>query len=287
MDIERYRTFVIAAEGTSFAKAADKLFLSAPTVTKHISALESEMGIKLFERTPHGIHLTEAGKRCLPLARQMVSCYDSLNSMNANRVLEIYSIPCLEKLDVPDFLKRFSMIRPEISVTIVERHGTEIIEALLTHRCELAFIGNTYIDMDTLDYIEIFNERIRVAVSEKHPLADRETISLSELKNESFIMMSQESGMAGFFEKCCLSCGFKPKVRAVCSREDSQLSYVSSNMGIALFTFGRKHDWNCEGVRFIPLSEEFRSGCVLGKVKGAVLSPAANAFWNYMVNTIE
>ena len=121
MDIEKYRTFVTAAESNSFASAAEKLFLTTPTVTKHIYALEREMGVSLFERTAQGVRLTEEGEKRIALARQIVACYDALNNMNAGRVLELYSIPCLEKIGVPGYLSGFAMARPEISVALTKR----------------------------------------------------------------------------------------------------------------------------------------------------------------------
>lgn len=282
MDIERYRTFVVAAECTSFAKAADRLFLSAPTVTKHISALEHEMGIKLFERTTQGIRLSAEGEKRLPLARQLVSCYDGLNIMNTDQNLEIYTIPCIEKVGLPEFISGFLLKRPEITISISECHGTEIMDALLACRCELAFMGSVYADNNNLEYMEIFHERVCIAVSENHPLAYRESVSLAELQEEPFIMISQKSGLPVYYEKCCRKYGFKPRVKIVCSREESQLGYVTNDMGIAFFTFGRKSDWKKERVRFIPIEEELYGGCVLAKLKGASLSAPAEAFWKYI-----
>jgi len=207
MDIEKYRTFITAAECTSFASAAEKLFLTTPTVTKHIYALERETGVGLFERTPQGVRLTEEGEKRIELARQIVSCYDALNNMNAGKTLELFSIPCLEIIGVPGYLHSFAMVRPEINVSLTERHGTALIEDLLNRRCEIAFIGNVYARMDELESMEIFNEKVCLAVSSAHPLAKREKISLSELKSESFIMMLQETGMPAFYEMCCLACG--------------------------------------------------------------------------------
>lgn len=177
MDIEKYRTFITAAECTSFASAAEKLFLTTPTVTKHIYALEREMGVSLFERTPQGVRLTEEGEKRIELARQIVSCYDALNNMNAGKTLELFSIPCLEKIGVPGYLHGFAMARPEINVSLTERHGTALIEDLLNRRCEIAFIGNVYARMDELESIEIFNEKVCLAVSSAHPLAKRENFS--------------------------------------------------------------------------------------------------------------
>ncbi len=184
MDIEKYRTFVTAAECTSFARAAEKLFLTTPTVAKHIAALERDMGTKLFERCPQGIRLTEEGQQRLALAQQIVSCYDSLNHMNVGRTLEIYSVPCLEKIGVPSYLSGFALARPEISVELTECHGTDIFDALVNRKCELAFLSSIFADQNILESISIFNDRLSIAVGENHPLAKREWITLGELRNE-------------------------------------------------------------------------------------------------------
>lgn len=287
MDIEKYRTFITAADCASFASAAEKLFLTTPTVTKHISALEREMGVSLFERSAQGVRLSGEGEKRVELARQIVACYDALNNMNAGKSLEIYSIPCLEKIGVPGMLRGFAMARPEISVKLTERHGSAIVDDLLNKRCEMAFLGNVYVQTAGMDVIEIFNERLCIAMSAEHPLAERDRISLTELKCESFIMMLPETGMPAYYEKCCLSCGFKPVVRAFCSREDSLLSYVASGMGVAFFTFGNIPRREVPGVRFVELEEDFFSGCILAKLGGTRLSASASAFWKYVSNTVK
>ena len=287
MDIEKYRTFITAADCSSFASAAEKLFLTTPTVTKHISALEREMGVSLFERTAQGVRLTGEGEKRVGLAKQIVACYDALNNMNAGRALELYSIPCLEKIGVPGYLRGFAKARPEISISLTERHGTALVDDLKNRRCEIAFIGNAYACGEELESIELFNEKLRIALSTEHPLAGRECISLGELRDESFIMMLPETGMPAFYEKCCLSCGFKPRVQAFCSREDSILSYVSSGMGAAFYTYGHIPRREVAGVRFVELEEEFFSGCILAKLKGARLSSPAAAFWKYVSNTVK
>lgn len=287
MDIEKYRTFITAADCTSFASAAEKLFLTTPTVTKHISALEREMGVSLFERTAQGVRLTGEGKKRVDLAKQIVSCYDALNSMNAGRALELYSVPCLEKIGVPAYLRGFAVSRPEISISLTERHGAALAEDLVNHRCELAFIGSAYAPIEQLDSIRLFNDRICVALSAEHPLAKRRRIRLSELRDESFIMTLPETGMPSYYEKCCLSCGFEPKVLAFCSREDSILSYVASGMGASFFTYGQAPRREMAGVRIVELEEAFFSGCLLARPKGARPSAPAAAFWKYISNTVK
>lgn len=93
--------------------------------------------------------------------------------------------------------------------------------------------------------------------------------------------------MPAFYEMCCLACGFKPAVKAFCSREDSMLSYVASGMGLAFFTFGKMPKREIEGVSFIELEEDFFSGCLLAKLKGTRLSSSAAAFWKYVSNTVR
>jgi len=287
MDIEKYRTFITAADCSSFASAAEKLFLTTPTVTKHISAIEREMGVSLFERRAQGVRLSSEGEKRVELARQIVAAYDALNKMNAGKTLEVFSIPCLEKIGVPGILRGFAMARPEIGVQLTERHGCALMDDLLNRRCEIAFLGNVYARTDGLDSVEIFNEKVCLAMSSEHPLASNGRVSLKELCSENFIMMLPETGMPAYYEKCCLSCGFKPKVSAFCSREDSLLSYVASGMGVAFFTFGKMPRREIPGVTFVEIEEDFFSGCILAKPTGAKLSPSASAFWKYVSSTAK
>ena len=286
MDIEKYRTFITAAHCDSFAQAAEKLYLSTPTVTKHIKALEQEMGVALFERTPQGVLLTNPGRERVELARQMVESYDALQRMNT-RQLKLYSIPCLEKIGVPGLLSGFNALHPEISVSLVERHGQVLTEDLLAGRCELAFLGTPYARMEEMDSIPLFSTRLCAALPENHPLAGCKSVSLAQLKDDGFIFMPMESGLYKYYESCCLSAGFTPNVKAVCSREDSILSYVSSGIGVAFYSFGGGKKHTARGIKFIKLKEDYPTGCILAKVKGRRLSGEASAFWKYMQAAVQ
>ena len=287
MDIEKYRTFVQAARCRSFLEAANALYLPTPTVTKHISALEREMGVSLFERLPHGARLTEEGRRRLPLAEAMLEAYDELCAMNADKQLRIDSIPCQQRVGLPELLAGFEAAHPEITVTITERHGLRLVQELLDSQCELGFCGTRYIDEQMLEYIELFQTQICAILPLEHPLAGQESLSLSQLKDSPFVLLSQESGMYLFYTDCCLRCGFRPDVRATFSREDSLLSYVKNGMGVSLLDRKAIRFYDLDGVRAVPLREDFHSGCALVRKRQRRLSPPAEAFWNYVNEAVK
>ena len=73
MDLRRLEIFVKVAELGSFSRAAEALFLTQPTVSEHVRALEDELGVQLFERTPRGVRLLPAGATLLPRARAILA----------------------------------------------------------------------------------------------------------------------------------------------------------------------------------------------------------------------
>lgn len=249
MSVERYRTFLAAARCPTFFEAAEELYITPATVSKHIAALERELGVVLFERRPHGVALTAAGERKLPLVRQLVEAYDALNA-------------------------------PEVRLNILERRG--VSAAVLGGEHELGFTGSGRLDARQMRYICIQRVPLGAVLCTGHPLAERECISLRELREEKFVFPYPETGAAPKYVEYCRQCGFEPQVSCYGYREDSILFYVSRGCGAALLTHQMFQRFCCGGVVFVPLEEHFAVSDYLIRSRSRVLSPEAQRFWDYV-----
>lgn len=282
MDIEKLRTFITVAQLGSFSAAADELYLTASAVSKHIAALESELGVSLFKRTPKKIFLSNEGEVCLAYAERIVSEYNGLiSSINSFSKLTVLSIP-LQSTILP-IISRFSTAYPSISVSVEERHGLSIVKSVENGEYELGFAGSIYSKSPLLDRHMLTKERIGVIVPTSHPLAARETVSVSELRDEQFLMIVPESGLYKAHTDICLEHGFEPNISAVSSREDTIISLVSLSRGIAFISELEIASYSHSGVSFIMLEEEYYSNSCLLRAKGRQLSQAALRLWDFVV----
>lgn len=283
MSVDRYRTFLTAARCSTFFEAAEALYITPATVSKHIAALERELGVVLFERRPHGVALTAAGERKLPLVRQLVEVYDALNggeSREDERELTVLVSPPPSRFGLEPILDGFAACAPDVRLTILERRG--VSAAVLGGEYELGFTGSGRLDAQQMQYICTQQFLLGAVLPAAHPLAARESISLRELREERFVFPNPEIGATPKYVEYCRQCGFEPQVSCYGYRDDSILFYVSRGCGAALLTREMFDRFNYSGVVFVPLEERLCVSDYLIRSRSRVLSPEAQRFWNYV-----
>lgn len=285
MDIEKLRSFITAASLGNLSAAADELFLTASAVSKHISSLESQLGVALFSRKAKHLILTEAGAICLESATAIVEEYDRLFLRLAHSsALTILSIP-FQSFIMP-MLSGFEKQHPDISLRIKDMHGPEAAAAVERGDYELAFTGSVYSRLPGLEQYVFHREKVKVLLPEGHPLSGRASISIKELRNESFSLMAPETGLYQDYIELCLRNGFNPNVIYTSTREDTLVAHVASGSSVTFFTECEIIRHNLEGTAFIPLAEDYETGFALLRRRGDKLSPSAEAFWKYVTHSI-
>ena len=284
MSFDRYRTFLTTARCSTFFDAAEELYITPATVSKHIAALERELGVVLFERRPHGVVLTRAGEEKLVLVRRLVEAYDALTageSETSKQELTVFASPPPSRFGLDKIMEGFAATGSAVQLTIQEKKG--VSGAILNGECELGFTsGSGRLTPQQLHYIRVQCAHLGAVLPCGHPLAKRETISLSELSGERFVFPNPEIGTLPEYVAFCRQCGFDPEVSCYGYRDDSILFYVSCGKGVALTTREMFDLFNYERVVFVPLKENFCVSAYLARSRSRVLSPAAQEFWNYV-----
>lgn len=283
MSVDRYRTFLTAARCPTFFEAAEELYITPATVSKHIAALERELGVVLFERRPHGVALTAAGEQKLPLVRRLVEAYDALSGsgkQDRNQELTVLVSPPPSRFGLESILEGFSVSGADVRLTVLERRG--VSSAVLGGEYELGFTGSGRLDPQQMQYICTQRFLLGAVLPVDHPLAGRESISLSQLREERFVFPNPEIGATPKYVEYCRQYGFEPQVSCYGYRDDSILFYVSRGCGVALLTREMFDLFNYKKVVFVPLDEPLYVSDYLIRSRSRVLSPAAQAFWNYV-----
>ncbi len=284
MNIEKIKTFVVAANSSSYYDAADKLYTTAATISKHIHALELEWDMPLFERLPKGVRLTEFGREALPRAMRIIREYEEIIKIPAGPLgssLRIYSIPNQSDFSIGDFLFEFSKKYPDISISLKDCHGGYIIQALEEGECELAFGGLPFLNPQRVEISSIMKSATGVLLPEEHPLAKRQRLSIRDVADEKFILLAPETGVYQYELDFCSRHGVIPDVLATRTREASLVDLVESGRGIALFHEVSVRLFPGRKVCFVPLEEKLYMDVGLVRVKGKTLSPQASALWNF------
>jgi LysR family transcriptional activator of glutamate synthase operon len=286
MEIKQVKYFLAVAELGSFSAAADNLYISQSSLSKQIMALEKELGVVLFDRSKRTIILTRAGETFRNHAQRFDDEYKAmttnLKDYKSAPSLSIVAIPVIAQYGITSYIAQFQTAYPNVQLLLEEREASTILPALNNHQFDLAFIRNNYLDSDQYHMLEINRDNFVIALSLKHPLAARTSISLPELANENFIMFDKGTVVHELAVDACHKAGFEPRIFYASLRVESILGLVASQAGVALimdkvFQYHKHPD-----VTAIPLAEALESKIVLVYPKDKKLSAPAKSFWEFI-----
>jgi DNA-binding transcriptional LysR family regulator len=270
MELRHLRYFVAVAEDLNFTKAAEKLRLAQPSLTRQIHNLEEELGVRLLNRSKSRVTLTEEGRSFLIDARRLVA--QSLESMQAVRRLSRgetgqLNLGYLSKFNfdlLPGTLTEFSRTRPEIAVNLFDMPPAEQLRALDARKIDLGFVGGrppaSHKILAALAWERIGQHQVVVVLPAKHPLAKQSKIKLRDLKPLFFVTMSESThpGSRAWLNAVCQQAGFTPRILQDVELESELLSFVAEDLGVALAREQIKHLAH-PGVVFRPLAERVKA----------------------------
>lgn len=202
MDIRQLEILDMLVSQKSFQKAARHCFVSTSTLTRQITALETELGFPLFERSAAGVALTEQGRVFYRETRGILQLYESAVS-NARKAqknqrnirVAVYGYTRNRITRICEELKAHD---ENLSFSFVSCRVGESLSALLKHRIDVSLLADIQ-DADerffTVPYFQCHNA---VVVSDRHPLADRESVSLQELDGQTILIGVQQMGRKNY-----------------------------------------------------------------------------------------
>lgn len=242
MKIEYICEFAVLADLCNYMEAADQLFISQSALSRHIKALEDELGVQLFDRNTRKVSLSSFGFLFLPYAKQIVATryeYETAlanarNSEHGN--IRIGTIPMMAQYHITDVILRFREENPRFSLDIAEADTNELTKMLRSGQCSLAFIREGENDDSEFNKIHYDTDVLAAFVSKRHPFARREFIQIENLRNEPLMLLSKETFMHTLCVNACKKAGFEPNVILTGRRASNMLDLVRKNMGIALLT---------------------------------------------------
>lgn len=192
MEIRQLKYFIAVAEEGNISRAAARLHISQPPLTRHIKSLEASLGVELFVRNHAGVELTQAGALLLEHARN-IKTHVELASLQARRAaagqygrieIGVYGTAMLGVL--PEILRRFQAGHPEVEMALQSAPKGPQLEALRQGRLTLAF-DRYFPTSDDIAVELVYREPILVALHEQHPLAAEAEIRIPQLRGQVLI----------------------------------------------------------------------------------------------------
>ena len=201
MEISALQQFLVLAETLNFTQAAEKCFVTQPTLSRKIAVLENELGVRLFVRSRKSVVLTAEGSALVEHARRIVSEYEEILSITdpyrrgigGSLKIGYSSYPFMLNIYV-EVEERIKQRYPEIRTQITYGEFSENLEMLREDQIDGIFILDCGLDKyPELAWEQVAPSRAYILVNHNHPLAGRERIFLEELTEEPFIVSNREN----------------------------------------------------------------------------------------------
>jgi LysR family transcriptional regulator, hydrogen peroxide-inducible genes activator len=194
MNLRDLRYFVAVADTRHFGKAAERSFVSQPTLSAQIKKLETYLGVQLIERQPRKVTLTEMGARILPLARSILQESDEIVSLARNDhdplsgKLKVALIPTIGPYLLPLVARRLRKQLPRLKVMLYEYQTQPLLEKLRAGDIDLGILALP-VPLDGLEARPLYDEDFTLAVPSNNPLAKRSNVKIDDLSGETLLLL--------------------------------------------------------------------------------------------------
>ncbi len=199
MELRHLRYFVVVAEEQNVTRAAERLHVSQPPLSRQIQDLEQELGVELFRRTAKSLALTEAGKIFLIEARAVLLRVDKAVetvrtvARRDRGSLRIGYAPSLTAEFLPRALRLFEAERPGVRVALHDLSSEECVQRFLAGKLDLALtVPRTGIAAQGMKFEQLTRYAICCAVGPEHPFAKKRAVTLAEIQKQKLMVYAHE-----------------------------------------------------------------------------------------------
>jgi len=261
MDIRHLQYFVETARAKNFTKAAQRLYVTQPTVSKMVRTIEDELGVTLFDRSSKAVELTDAGTVIFRQAESIVKSFEQLstelNDLMALKKGEVHIglPPMVGSHFFPKIIRAFRDQYPLIAIHLVEDGANKIEAAVNDGTLDIGVVVLP-VDESRFHTHSILNEPLMVLLHPSHALAGRDRLSLKELAHEAFILFREDFALHDRIIDACVRSGFQPRIVFESSQWDFIREMVAANLGVTLLPKPVCRDLDPAYLRAVPLVEQ-------------------------------
>lgn len=266
MNQNQLKYFVAAAESRNFTKAAEQFYISQTAITQQIRLLEETLGCALFDRSTRPVSLTGAGETFLGEAKEILERMNRAvelthgAAMGLSGTLQLGYVCGYEHSELPLWMRRFHGENPNILVSFYRCSADVLSSGVLGGAYDLVYTWDStnLKQNEEVDHVTVERVRLVVALYDRHPLAQRQSLRRQELMGENILYMSPSANVESygdaFYMELYRKAGFKPNILFRSSDAESILMMVASEEGISILpeycTTKLNHPYN---LRFVPL----------------------------------
>jgi DNA-binding transcriptional LysR family regulator len=254
MNLRQLRAFTTIVDSGGFARAADRLHLTQPALSRQIRALESDLGVFLFDRTGRRVQLTSEGEDLLARSRHLLAeaagLLERAHSLKSGDtgILRVGATPQVIENLLAKFLTPYRQLHPGVEVHLVEDGGTRLHERLVRGDVHLAMTaaGGTRFE-DRL----LYPMHLLAVVSPEHAVARRTVIDICDLSNEPLLVLRPGFGSREWLDIACELAGIRPRVLLDSGAPGTLVALAAANYAIAILPSNAQVPR--DAVRAVPL----------------------------------
>ncbi len=240
-DLKLLQSFIAVAEELHFGRAARRLHISQPPLSKQIQKLERTMGVRLFERTKRRVELTTAGRIFLDEAQAVLRQAGQAMEMARRAArgetgsLSVGFIESALYSVVPQVVRQFTDRYPNVVLSLAEMRIPDQVQAILKRHLDVGFI-HLPAAHDDLIAETVLREPVVVALPATHPLASESEITLKDLARETLIQFPRAIHPAVYDDIAglCRAAGFDPRVVREAAPKQTIIALVSAGLGVSV-----------------------------------------------------
>src|ERR1700683_4017365 len=239
MQIQQLRYVCAVAETGNFSRAAERCQVAQPSLSQQVLKLEEDLGAKLFDRLGRSVRVTEAGRAFIPRARAILEQMDEArSSVAANNAdlrgsIAVGVIPTVAPYLMPSYTAAFAKKYPDAKLRIVEETTSVLVEGLRDLSIDVAILALPLRHKE-LEFFPIRTEPLFAALTKDHPRASAESLTLNDLRGESFVMLRDGHCFRDLSIDTCTRARITPHIAFESGQFSSLLGMVAAGVGVSL-----------------------------------------------------
>jgi len=242
VELRHLRYFVAVGEEEHFGRAAERLHVVQPALTRQVRQLEEELGCALFERLKWGVRLTEAGKTFLEEARRLLSDLGRgvdrtrlVAQGKVGRVRVGFSETATHGGELPSILRHFRASWPDVRLELFPGTSISAGEQLRNREVDVAFVYIPPSNLRELGTHALSIERMVLALPQAHPLVKRKRVRLGDLRDEPFVWFPRTANTLVYDRilSACYTAGVTLKIVQDVNSDTTALSLVAGGIGLS------------------------------------------------------
>jgi LysR family hydrogen peroxide-inducible transcriptional activator len=254
MEFYQLRYFLAVAETGNFTKAAQRSFISQPSLSQQILNLEEEFGQPLFHRLGRKAVLTDAGKTLMEGARRILGDVDQTlqelkDSAGQGPKVIVGAIPTVAPFFFPAILAYCRASDIQLNIQTQEDFRRPLAEAVLDGQLDWALISLPF-NEPRLHIEKLYSEPLWVAMSATHRLAQVEQLTFESLRDEQFILLGEASTLTLQIQRFCGDHDFEPRIGHRCGQLSTAKSLTAMGLGVTVLPKSARGATDPEGLIF-------------------------------------